>query len=195
VKLVLDQRWLQFGEKIYRQKDGLFIGNSLSPIFTEIFMGTMEISMKTKEWFPKIWHRYVDDVVAVVKVGEEGKILEELNRQHEAIKFTMEREQQDSIPFLDMRLLGKKNSVEVDVYRKPTDAPLCIPWDSCHHPAHKFAAFESAIHRMFRFPLSEKNRKKEMKYILNMAHINGYEENTWKILSGRFMGNIKEKAN
>jgi len=160
VKLVLDQRWLQFGEKIYRQKDGLFIGNSLSPILTEIFMGNLEMSMKTKEWFPRIWHRYVDDVIAVVNVGEELKILEQLNKQHESIKFTMELEHQNSIPFLDMRLSREGNSVEVNIYRKPTDAPQCIPWDSCHHPAHKFAAFESAIHRMFRFPLSEENREK-----------------------------------
>ena len=148
------------------------------------YVGNLEMTTKTKEWFPRIWHRYVDNIIAVVKVGEEEKILEQLNKQHESIKFTMEMEQQDSISFLDMRLLRKGSYVEVDIYRKPTDAPLCIPWDSCHHPSHKFAAFESAIHRMLIFPLNDINRKKEMNYVLNMERINGYEERTiWKIYS------------
>ncbi len=35
VKLVLDQRWLQFWGEIFSLVDGLFIGNSLSSILTE----------------------------------------------------------------------------------------------------------------------------------------------------------------
>jgi len=86
----------------------------------------------------------------------------------------MESEVEGTLPFLDMRLIRERDKIEVDVYRKPTDAPLCIPADSCHHYTHKMAGFESAIYRMWRFPLNNERREREFKYIKEMAVLNGY---------------------
>ena len=36
MRIVLDQKWLEYEGKIYRQKEGLFNGNALSPILAEI---------------------------------------------------------------------------------------------------------------------------------------------------------------
>jgi hypothetical protein len=109
-----------------------------------------------------------------VEVGQQERILEKLNMQHEAIKFTMEQEEEGMIPFLDLKLNRIRSRIEVDVYRKPTDSPLCIPADS-HHPwAHKSAAFESALYRMWNLPLNSMNREKELNYIKKMALLNGY---------------------
>lgn len=45
-QLVFSHRWIQFNGKIFRQKKGLFIGNSLSPILAEVFMGTIEMRFR-----------------------------------------------------------------------------------------------------------------------------------------------------
>lgn len=175
VKLVMKQRWIEFQGKIYLQKEGLFIGNSLSPILAEVFMGNLEKGIESKDWFPRVWYRYVDDVVAIVKKGEESVILEELNQQHRAIRFTLEVENLGVLSFLDLKLSRIDGRLDLDIFRKPTDAPLCIP-NSSHHPwIHKVAAFESAVYRMWNLPLSEENRKKELDYLVHMANVNGYQ--------------------
>jgi hypothetical protein len=108
--------------------------------------------------------RYVDDVVAIIKRGTTDKILENLNKQREGIiKFTVEEEEETNgqLPFLDVLLIREGNRVVFDIYRKPTDAPLCIPYDSHHPMSHKLAAFESALFRMWAIPLSEERRQTE----------------------------------
>jgi hypothetical protein len=56
--------------------------------------------------------------------------------------------------------------------------PLCIPADSHHPMIHKLAAFESALYRMWAFPLNLARRESELKYIIKMAKMNGYKEET-----------------
>jgi len=66
-----------------------------------------------------IWLRYVDDVYATVKSkGVEEEILLYLNSQHPNIRFTMELENGDSMPFLDVRVIRRVNKYETTVYHK-----------------------------------------------------------------------------
>ncbi len=96
-------------------------------------MGDMERTMGGESWFPRIWLRYVDDIFAIVKRGDTEKILEKLNGMSEKIKFTCEEEKNGQLPFLDLLLEREDGEVVFDIYRKPTDARLCIPNHS-HHP-------------------------------------------------------------
>jgi hypothetical protein len=193
LKLVMRQRWIQFEGQIYSQKEGLFIGNALSPILAEIFMGRLERNAMRQAWFPRIWRRYVDDVVAIVKKGEEELVLKELNQRHSAIKFTSEVETKGCLSFLDLQLIREGESIGFDIFRKPTDAPLCIP-NSSHHPwRHKIAAFESAIFRMWNLPLSKERRRKELEYIIGMAQINGYKKSMVMKLSRKHRLRIERK--
>lgn len=182
VRLVLDQRWVKFKGQIYKQKEGLFIGNSLSPILSEVFMGSLEKSMKNKPWFPKLWARYIDDIVVKIKRNALQQLMVELNNMHPSIKFTFEEESSGQLPFLDLKLIREGDGIELDIYRKPTDAPLCIPADSHHAWPHKLAAFESAFFRMWNLPLSEERRDKELDYLIYMGKINGYKENIIKAI-------------
>jgi hypothetical protein len=53
---------------------------------------------------PTHWYRYVDDTFVVWPHGEEElrKVLDHLNSIHHNIKFTMEVEKNQSLPFLDV---------------------------------------------------------------------------------------------
>lgn len=185
LKLVMKQRWLEFEGKIYEQKDGLFIGNALSPILAEIFMGSIEKKAMNNDLFPRFWYRYVDDVVAIVRKGEEHRVLDFLNSQNKAIRFTMEVESSGMLPFLDLKIIREGDGLALDIYRKPTDAPLCITRDS-HHPwKYKTAAFESALFRMWNIPLSECRRKVELEYLKEMARVNGYDERLVRKLNNK----------
>jgi hypothetical protein len=69
VDIALKQRWLQYEDEIMKQRDGTFIGNGLSSIITEVFLGDLESKMEDKAWLPQVWYRYVDDVFAIIKKG------------------------------------------------------------------------------------------------------------------------------
>ncbi len=177
VDIVLEQRWLKYDDLLLLLTEGLFIGNSLSSILAEVFMGHLEKKMEGRDWFPRLWMRYVDDVLAIVNKGMTERVLEELNKQRPGvIRFTVEEEKEGQLPFLDLLLIREENRIALDVFRKPTDAPLCIPNDSHHPMSHKLAAFQSALFRMWTIPLSETRRQKELDYILYMAAVNGYKK-------------------
>jgi hypothetical protein len=178
-KICMEQNIFQFREKFYRQKTGTTIGNSASPLIAEFFMKSFENDVKSEDWFPRIWFRYVDDVFAVVKREMLDDVLVKLNSFHQTIQFTSEVEEEGKIPFLDLSVSRtREEGIEFDIYRKPTDNQLFIRSDSYHHPSHKHAAFHSMFFRLFNTPMSNANFNKEKNYIMETGKINGYDEKT-----------------
>jgi hypothetical protein len=51
------------------------MGEVLAPFMANFCLGVLENEMKNKDWFPKLWVRYMDDVLAIVKQGSEDKVL------------------------------------------------------------------------------------------------------------------------
>ncbi|RWR98673.1 uncharacterized protein B4U79_07024, partial [Dinothrombium tinctorium] len=54
---------------------------------------------------PKIWIRYVDDCFSVIDSINIDKFLNNLNSMHKNIKFTLERENDSQLSFLDVKIL------------------------------------------------------------------------------------------
>lgn len=91
-KICLNQSFVQWRDKTYKQTSGLSMGNGLSPFAANIFMSKLEREASKEEWFPRFWSRYVDDVIAIIKKGEATKINDKLNDLFPSIKFTHEVE-------------------------------------------------------------------------------------------------------
>ena len=60
-----------------------------------------ERAIATAAYKPKIWKRYVDDTFTVLGKDYVDGFLEHLNSQQPTIRFTMEIEKDNTIPFLD----------------------------------------------------------------------------------------------
>ena len=76
------------------------MGNPLSPFLADLYLSSIEIQVT--EAFPsifKMWHRYVDDIIAIVPSKLTGDSLKLLNLQDTALKFTMEIETEKQLPF------------------------------------------------------------------------------------------------
>ena len=175
-KICLSQKVIRWREKFYEQKSGLSMGNSLSPIVANLFMGNLEINASKTRWFPRFWRRYVDDVFAVVKKNTADEILQHLNTLSPTIKFTLEKETDKKLPFLDLLIINNNGKIEFDIYRKPTHVPRYIPYASNHPHTHKIAAFQSMVQRMTNTPLSEERRLKETQKIKEIAEINDFSQ-------------------
>ena len=99
------------------------MGSPLGPVLANIFMCHFE-----EKWVfnasvrPSFWYRYVDDAFTMFDSKDTAnEFLRYLNSRHSSIKFTIEFEQDNEIPFLD--ILVKRcpdNSFMTSVYRKKT---------------------------------------------------------------------------
>lgn len=73
-------------------------------------------------------------------------------------------------------MLRYDNKFSFEIYRKPTDSQLCIPFDSCTPMIYKVAAFETMFHRLYNIPMDRDAFKKEENYIYECAELNGYKK-------------------
>ena len=101
-----------FNSKFYNQIDGVAMGSLLAPVLANIFMGFYE-SKSLNEYNlskSKFYLRYVDDILAAFdKEQDPLNFLNFLNKRHPNIKFTKEKQINNSIAFLDVFILGINN--------------------------------------------------------------------------------------
>ena len=89
---------------MYRQIDGVAMGSPLGPTLANIFVGFYEKKIPENEW-PRMYHRYVDDIFSYFNNHESSVVFfERLNTQHPALRFTLESEEDGSLPFMDVRV-------------------------------------------------------------------------------------------
>ena len=92
-ELCMNNSHFQFRGKFFKLRDGVAMGNPLSPFITSIFMSAFENDFKKHPLFPKIWIRYVDDIFAVVRRTKLRQTLKYLNEtKWKSLQFTIERE-------------------------------------------------------------------------------------------------------
>uniref|UniRef100_A0A5S6QHR6 Reverse transcriptase domain-containing protein n=1 Tax=Trichuris muris TaxID=70415 RepID=A0A5S6QHR6_TRIMR len=100
-----DGNYFHFRGSFYRQTRGLPMGSPLSPTLAEMFMEDLEeraFTTGNPEHFPVFFKRYVDDIFAITKMGNEVLFMEHLNRIYPGnIIFTLEKEVEGKLPFLD----------------------------------------------------------------------------------------------
>lgn len=158
------------------------MGSPLSPLLAEIFMSDFEEKFLNTSFAENIffWYRYVDDIL-VCFTGNNIDLqytLNHLNSIHPKIKFTVEKEKESSINFLDLSINRGNNEFSFNIYRKPTFTDTTIPQHSVHPISHKLSSYRSMIHRAFTIPLDDNTRTIELNTIKQIATNNGFKLNT-----------------
>jgi hypothetical protein len=88
-------------------------------------------------------------------------ILHEFNNIRHKIKFTIEKEENSRINFLDLSINRTANSIELAIYRKPTTTDLTIHNDSCHPSEHKKNAINYLFNRINHILSHSRTKKKK----------------------------------
>ena len=153
------------------------MGSPLSAVIANFFKEDFEkkaIEQVTHK--PLCWFRYVVDTFVIWPHGQEKltEFLNHLNRLHNKIQFTMEKEEEGHLPFLDIDIYRKMDgSLGHKVYRKPTHTNLYLHQNSHHHPANKQSVLASLIQRA-RALYDKDSLTQELEFLTTAFKDNGY---------------------
>ena len=101
-----------FNSKFYNQIDGVTMGSPLAPVLANIFMDFYESNWLNEYNLnkPKFYLSCVDDILAAFDKEQDSlNFLNFLNKGHPNIKFTIEKQINHSIAFLDVFISGINN--------------------------------------------------------------------------------------
>ena len=117
-----------FNGHYYDQIDGVAMRSPLGPVLANIFMCDFEQKWLTNvDSRPSIWFRYVDDTFSLFdSEATAASFLHFLNTRHPNIKFTMELEENQEIPFLDVRIKRNLNNSQQQYIAKQLSL-ACTP--------------------------------------------------------------------
>lgn len=134
VKLCMEFGCFCFNGTEYVQHSGLAMGSPLSPIGACLYMEELEQSHFLKIMgADSTWMRYVDDVLVVVpKDTNLSEKLALLNSVNPKVQFTVEKENDGMMPFLDTCIIRTENGFKFKVFRKPTSKDDYVHFYSAH---------------------------------------------------------------
>ena len=107
----------------YRQVDGLAMGVPPAPYLANGWLSKKDRQIMDNA---KLKARYMDDIIRSIKASEIEQKLRDINELHPSLKFTMEREVDGLLPFLDMLIQRDNNKLNSTWYTKPTDTGLVM---------------------------------------------------------------------
>ena len=152
IKLCVNNCKFTFNGEFYQQTFGMAMGNPLSPLLANLYMEFFE-----RKYLPKItgmklvWFRYVDDIICIIQANFDVNLfLQKLNEQVTSIKFTVEMENNKSLPFLDVLIIREEFKLNYNIYRKPTNDLAYVHHYSGHSIKIKRSIFSSMYLRALR---------------------------------------------
>ena len=151
------------------------MGSPLSSVIADFLIENLEMkAFQGYSTVPRVWKRFVDDVLAQVRKAEVGRFLDQRNNTHPNILFTIELEQNRSFPFMDVRLT-RSGALEREVYRKPTHTNRYIHADSHQPMSVKSAPIRCLVDRAFKVCSSNAIRERELETIRTIMVEKGYK--------------------
>lgn len=126
------------------------MGNPASPIIANIVMNHVISSVVTKLPFKLAFIKvYVDDTIIAVPKNKSQELLNIFNSFNNKIQFTMEVEENLSIPFLDLLLIRDEHGkIKTNWYVKPTNTGRLLNYNSNHPTVQKIGMIKGLLKRV-----------------------------------------------
>ena len=131
----------------YKQVDGLAMGSPPAPHLANGWLSQFDNIIKGKA---RLYARYMDNILQDIKREEIEDKLSEINNLHSALKFTIEREVDGAIPFLDMRIMNTRGRLTSTWYNKPTDTGRMMNYHALAPKRYKRSVVSGVVHRIHR---------------------------------------------
>ena len=122
LNIATKESFFMFNNKYYKQLDGVAMGFPLGPALANIFMCSFErkwLRDCPNDFKPVFYRRYVDDIFALFSSPDHAdKFKEYLSSKHPNINFSIEKEEDSCLPFLNVNIFRENEKVATNVYRK-----------------------------------------------------------------------------
>ena len=165
-----------FNNEIYIQIDGVAMGSLLGCVMVNAFMVKFKTTLVPKsDGHVQKGRRFVDDTFMYFKIGSVHYVPPVVTSFHKNINLTYEEEHNNTLPFLDVLLIGDSEKLNTTVYRKNTHNDLCLHWNSFTPISWKRETLKSLISRAYIVCSNETLSVEELKHLKYVFYkINGY---------------------
>ena len=173
---MVNNSYFQAEGQFYMQTSGLPMGGVLSPLLSNIYMDFFEqLALTSFTTKPLCWFRYLEDVFCIWQNSTlPERFLNHLNSLRTTLKFTLEQEHKNQLPFLDVMVFKLDNNLETKVYKKPTSTGQYLNYYSNHAGNVKLALAHGLFKRALKYTSRESDRKKEIQAVFHELKNNGY---------------------
>ncbi|CAF4198778.1 unnamed protein product, partial [Rotaria sordida] len=153
----LNNSYCEFNGKFYKQKHGLPMGNTLSPLLADLYM-----------------NYYMDNKM---DENEIESYVKDLNKIRSKIKFTHEYEKNGEINFLDTTLSKTQDgNIEMKWYRKDSAADRLLNYNSYHDKSVKINIIKNMTSRIIETSKNPIQQEKDLKILKQILTKSDYPE-------------------
>jgi hypothetical protein len=118
----------------------------------------------------------VDDTFVVIHEYEVDDFTRHINNMDPHIKFTVERDSDGHLPFLDTLVcLQDDGSLKTKIYRNKTHTDQYLQFQSNHHLSHKRSVVQTLMHRAETIVTDPEDKQLEIKHVKEVLQDNGYK--------------------
>ena len=176
IKFCIEEtNYVSHNDHIFKQKDGLTIGGCVSGILADFVITDLLDSAIEKAGFePTLLVKYVDDSLAFIPKEEMENFYNILNDEDKSIQFTYELEENNQIPYLDMKVQRTpKHRIITSYYQKTTSKNRLLNYNSEHPLQQRTGVAYGTISRILKLTSIE-NRSTSTNRIYEILKLNGY---------------------
>ncbi|XP_037041511.1 uncharacterized protein LOC119078142 [Bradysia coprophila] len=198
VNIITTESYFRYKDHYYLQISGLAMGNSISGFLADMVMDDLEVTSLSKLPFNvPFYRRHVDDIIVAVPENGVDTILQQFNKYHKNLKFTIEEEIDASINFLDMSLHRQQDGHIVTTWYQKAIASGRYLHFKAHNPiSHKRNVASALTDRAIALT-NPNDRPKSLKRVKDLLSGNGYPDkfvsNVIKNRVDKFYNNTKTK--
>ena len=131
----------------YIQTEGLAMGSPPAPHLANGWMSQFDPIIKGNS---SVYERYMDDILTETCSESVETKLTEINGLHPSLSFTIEKEVDHRIAFLEMEIANKDGHLSSVWYTKPTDTGLAMNCYALAPKRHKRLMVSGFEHRIYR---------------------------------------------
>lgn len=183
-----------FNNTLYKQVDGLSMGNPAAPSLANVFLCDFEeraFDGCDPDFKPLFYRRYLDDTFVIFRnEGDGEKFFHYLNTLHPNMSFTMEKEVNKSLSFLDLTVIRSGNQLVSSIFRKPTFTGLGTSYFSYIPFLYKLNAIKTLLYRAYHLSSNYEFFHAELMYLQNFFISNGFPTFLIDKTINKFLNNI-----
>ena len=178
LQVTLNNMYFSFRDHVFRQREGLPMGSSISDILAILFMDKLETIALSSHLMIGPYKRYVDDIYLQPTNEESSAHFHDvINNAHPNLKFEIEKPKLTSsglsLSLLDFKLtISKDGSSSFEFYKKPAKKPLFV-----HHQSVMPINFIRNERKRIKDICSSNTSAKQHLNTFDILRLNGYPEN------------------